>query len=62
MELSSILNVSKRSHKIRAKKKKGPKFVWLNLAKAVLAQARVGFCEVDGTEPRREWVDGNMEV
>lgn len=52
-----------RGHiKSEPKKKKDPKFVWLNLAKAVLAQARVGFCEVDGTEPRLEWVDGNMEV
>lgn len=49
-----MLNVSERSHNIRAKRPQ----IWLNLAKAVLAQARVGFCEVDGIEPRLEWVEG----
>lgn len=58
VELSSMLNVSERSHNIRAKKR--PQ-IWLNLAKAVLAQARVGFCEVDGIEPRLERVEGDME-
>lgn len=61
VELSSVLNVSERSRNIRAKKTKRPQ-IWLNLAKAVLAQARVGFCEVDGIEPRLERVEGNMEV
>ena len=60
VELSSMLNVSERSHNIRDKKKRPQ--IWLNLARAVLAQARVGFCEVDGIEPRLERVEGNMEV
>ena len=52
-----------RGHiKSEQNKKKDSKFVWLNLPKAVLVQARVGFCEVDEIEPRLERVEGNMEV
>lgn len=36
-----MLNISERSQKIRAKKKKEPKSGWLGLAKAVASQTRV---------------------